>query len=1062
MNDELGRTYDVFLSYAHLDADHDVANARDLAHWLEGLGYDVWWDRGLVAGDNWPKSLVAKVNAARRVIVLWSRNADASKWVHTETSLAFAADKLVPVALDDHPFPEHWGAIQHFGPANEDDRRAEILRVLAIKPGRRTAPDLPNLSADRVRLSSLPTGTGHLIGRQTQLDRLHLAWASTAANADPRRKTNVVVLHAVGGAGKTALMRHFVDDLNAENFFGAHKVYGWSAYSQGSGDNRQVDADAFMADALVFFGHDIAASPISDPIERGRTLARLVGERRCLFVIDGLEPLQEPPAIAEGRLKDRAIATFIKDLAAANRGLLLITSRQPLPELGGRLEPRILVHALSQLGEADGVALLTHLGVHGPRCALASAVKEVSGHALSLTLLGTWLDAVHGGDIAARDQLGLADLVSAEADFAGDRTSHYARRACAIMEGYAERFAALPGREGGAAEIALLSIVGLFDRPAPREAVDVLLAAPAIAGLTDVFHDLPQERREARLRVAADRLRALMLLNRVDAAASGGLDAHPLVRAYFGHRLRERAPEAFRAAHARLYDFCRLKDLPPAFRRPAPYGALCLWSILDPPARPRTASLLAQFASSKPQDLPPSLRDATPDAMREAAAMVGTPQFEQALACFHPATHEAATLLLQAIAHGCAAGRTHEAYEEVYLPRLRRGGEAYLDHAQGAFATMLTALAHFFEVPWSRPAQDLPDDVQALLLGSAGFRLRAVGRTRDAEEGFSASLRHHLAAPVLTVDHAREIAINAANLTEVRLTLGNVAGALESAAQAVAYADLVPDTFRQLANRAVQAHALYQAGHALAAADLFAQAEQRQHADQPDLPRLYSMQGNHYCDYLLAAHRHAEVLDRGAYALRLVLDGSRNLLDIALTTLTIGRALHGAWRTEETASDDDQSSRDRIGAQFAEAVTGLRRAGALHELPRGLVARAAFLRDCGRFDDAHRDLDEAEEIGGYGAMKLHLADVHLERGRLLLTELEGKSGAAHDQAIMRAWSHLGEAANLVEATGFARRLPEVKALHMALAGEIPAHVLGPDRDPEGRPASIWLEALAGP
>ena len=39
--DEVGRGYDVFLSYAHLDAEHDVANARQLARWLDSLGYDV-------------------------------------------------------------------------------------------------------------------------------------------------------------------------------------------------------------------------------------------------------------------------------------------------------------------------------------------------------------------------------------------------------------------------------------------------------------------------------------------------------------------------------------------------------------------------------------------------------------------------------------------------------------------------------------------------------------------------------------------------------------------------------------------------------------------------------------------------------------------------------------------------------------------------------------------------------------------------------------------------------------------------------------------------------------
>ena len=167
---DIGRPYDVFLSYAHLDAEHDVANARTLGQWLDGLGYTVWWDRGLVPGDSWPKTLVAKVQAAKRVIVLWSAHADKSQWVHTETALAFAADKLVPLALDDHPFPEHWSAIQHDRPKTFQAQQEIILRVLGIRPSRKPGEAPPPQSADRVRISALPTGTGQLIGR-THRDR---------------------------------------------------------------------------------------------------------------------------------------------------------------------------------------------------------------------------------------------------------------------------------------------------------------------------------------------------------------------------------------------------------------------------------------------------------------------------------------------------------------------------------------------------------------------------------------------------------------------------------------------------------------------------------------------------------------------------------------------------------------------------------------------------------------------------------------------------------------------------------------------------------------------------
>jgi hypothetical protein len=118
---------------------------------------------------------------------------------------------------------------------------------------------------------------------------------------------------------------------------------------------------------LGFFGHDLARHPIQDPVERGRKLAHLIGERRSLLILDGLEPLQDLPLVNGGCLKDRGLAALIKELAAHNKGLVVITSRQELPELAAVKRPRVISHALDRLDKDAGVALLAHLGVHGKR-----------------------------------------------------------------------------------------------------------------------------------------------------------------------------------------------------------------------------------------------------------------------------------------------------------------------------------------------------------------------------------------------------------------------------------------------------------------------------------------------------------------------------------------------------------------------------------------------------------------------------------------------------------------------------------------------------------------------
>jgi hypothetical protein len=114
-------------------------------------------------------------------------------------------------------------------------------------------------------------------------------------------------------------------------------------------------------------------------------------------------------------------------------------------------------------------------------------------------------------------------------------------------------------------------MLGLFDRPADGAAVDMLLAE-RIPDLTDdLFVELEEKRslfglmrstatrqltkkeREGRLREAKSRLRKLRLLAKEDPKDRHGLDAHPMVRAYFAKRLEQSARRAAEAAHERLY-----------------------------------------------------------------------------------------------------------------------------------------------------------------------------------------------------------------------------------------------------------------------------------------------------------------------------------------------------------------------------------------------------------------------------------------------------------------------------------------------------------------------------
>ena len=828
-----------------------------------------------------------------------------------------------------------------------------------------------------------------------------------------------------------------------------------------SGDNKTANADEIIARALGFFGHDLARDPIKDPVERGRKLAHLVGERRSLLILDGLEPLQDLPLVNGGCLKDRGLAVIVKELAAHNKGLLVITSRQEMPELAASKRPRVVSHALDRLDNVPGVALLAHLGVHGKRSEMEAAVEDVLGHALSLSLLGTYLDAVYGGDVNQREHFKLGEIEDAEADFIGDQTARFAKRAARIMEGMLASFE--EGRATDGAETAILHIVGLFDRPAEKEALDALLSDPPIPGLTDAFCALPPHKRHARWNVVLGRLRKLRLLNAIVPREPGSLDAHPIVRAHFGSRLQHRAPEAFREAHSRLYDFYRYLGLPEVFRGPASYGILAFWCNQTLNGKGSVKPIVEQIANGCPEEgwpeewhalLPPSLFHVTGIELRKAAELISTAAFNEALRKFLPGDLNSMGPSFSAISHGCAAGRHQEAYSEVWSPRVRRVGNSFIAEMLGAANADLAALASFYEELWSAPVEGLPERTKARVLNAAAFSLRALGRVREAVEPYEASLKANVA-----LNDAIAASLDAGNISELRLTLGNIAESIASARTGVAYADKSDDAFRRMDNHSALADALHQGGQAREASKLFKEAEAMQAKRQPQLPKLYSMPGYRYCDLLLARGRAYSVMERAKQTSGWMQAYNATVLTLAVENLSLGRAY--AALLSQIGPSARQGTTDCRGENAGRArrhldisVEGFRGAGQEDDLPRGLLARAAFSRATGEFQNAAGDLDEVNEIAERGEMRLYLTDYHLESARLLLTRIAAAPEAAEEQAMPgNAEEHYAAAKKLIEDTGYNRRLPELEAIRACLDGRISASMLDPDRDRNGRSAA---------
>ena len=88
---------DIFISYKR----EDQTEAGALAESLEQVGWTVWWDPQLRAGERFDEVIERELNNAKCVIVIWSHRSIQSQYVKDEATCALELNKLIPVAIDE-------------------------------------------------------------------------------------------------------------------------------------------------------------------------------------------------------------------------------------------------------------------------------------------------------------------------------------------------------------------------------------------------------------------------------------------------------------------------------------------------------------------------------------------------------------------------------------------------------------------------------------------------------------------------------------------------------------------------------------------------------------------------------------------------------------------------------------------------------------------------------------------------------------------------------------------------------------------------------------------------
>jgi Protein kinase domain len=411
-----------------------------------------------------------------------------------------------------------------------------LRKMSAVESHAATRGSVAKMGPKRISVARLPVTGSDVFGREEDLAFLD------AAAANPR--VNVVSIVAWAGVGKSTLVNCWLRRTAAEGYRSAELVFGWSFYRQGT-SGQSSSADEFVDAALAWFGDPDPR--VGTAWEKGERLAKLIAHHRTLLVLDGLEPLQHPPGPQEGRLREPALQALVRELAAFNTGLCLVTTRLPVADIAEHEGASALRRELERLPSDAGAKLLRALGVKGREVELRTASDEFRGHCLALTLLGSYLTDAYDGDIRCRGEVS-ARLVD------DARQGTHARK---VMESYQSWF-------GEGPELAVLRLLGLFDRPADEKALGQLLKPPAIHGLTESLTNLsPSERR-----TILARLRRARLLAGEDPHNPGQLDTHPLIREYFGEQLRIQRAEAWKECNRRLSIYYRAlaPQLPESFR----------------------------------------------------------------------------------------------------------------------------------------------------------------------------------------------------------------------------------------------------------------------------------------------------------------------------------------------------------------------------------------------------------------------------------------------------------------------------------------------------------------
>lgn len=158
---------DIFLSYAR----EDLARARLLAEALESQGWSVWWDRRILHGQDFTDHIQEQLDAARCIVVLWSKVSAASKFVRDEATEGLNNGRLVPLLLEVVKPPLgfrqlHAADLTDWTGGTSHDEFTRLVHSIGVILSRTTTANaVDRITADRRSDGASLSSNAHLTGQ---------------------------------------------------------------------------------------------------------------------------------------------------------------------------------------------------------------------------------------------------------------------------------------------------------------------------------------------------------------------------------------------------------------------------------------------------------------------------------------------------------------------------------------------------------------------------------------------------------------------------------------------------------------------------------------------------------------------------------------------------------------------------------------------------------------------------------------------------------------------------------------------------------------------------------